>query len=310
MTSRPTRPGVAQISAQIGRRLREFAVDLRGKQMREAVLALVKVRHLVNDLAISALSDIGLDRRSAKDRIRAYFIDNVGVAIDSEELAIVGGISEFGRRIRELRVEEGFRIVSGASADDESGLVLKPDQYMLLDPKPDTDAAARWRSANEIRRLRVGSKEKIRRFLVKFVGKQITTEELAYVSGEKREFARRLRELRVDDGYPITTQHTGRPDLPQGVYVLESATPRTDPRSRAIPRDVERAVYARDNHRCVECGWAWSELTPGDPRSLALHHKKHYEDGGPNTVDNLEVLCTRCHQEHHRDARRRNRRRG
>lgn len=42
---------------------------------------------------------------AARDRIRTYLIDKVGEIIPGEELAEVAGISEWARRLRELRAE-------------------------------------------------------------------------------------------------------------------------------------------------------------------------------------------------------------
>jgi biotin operon repressor len=42
---------------------------------------------------------------AARDRIRSYLIENVGQIIPGEELAEVAGISEWARRLRELRAE-------------------------------------------------------------------------------------------------------------------------------------------------------------------------------------------------------------
>ena len=52
--------------------------------------------------------------------------------MNSDELrGIAGGISEWGRRVRELRTEEGYQILTH---NDLSS--LKPGQYVLMDPKP------------------------------------------------------------------------------------------------------------------------------------------------------------------------------
>jgi hypothetical protein len=49
-----------------------------------------------------------------------------------EELReVAGGITEWGRRVRELRTEEGYQILTNNDRSD-----LKPGQYLLEDPKP------------------------------------------------------------------------------------------------------------------------------------------------------------------------------
>lgn len=49
---------------------------------------------------------------SGKGRIREYLRDKVGEPVRSERLAQISGISQYARRVRELRNEEGFVIDS------------------------------------------------------------------------------------------------------------------------------------------------------------------------------------------------------
>jgi hypothetical protein len=70
--------------------------------------------------------------QSARTKLREYFLDNIGRIMDTKELrAAAGGISEWARRVRELRTEEGYRILTHHDRSD-----LKPGQYVLMDPKP------------------------------------------------------------------------------------------------------------------------------------------------------------------------------
>ncbi|USZ68738.1 HNH endonuclease [Halorussus salilacus] len=52
------------------------------------------------------------DETSGKGRIREYLKDKVGGPVRSETLARISGISQYARRVRELRNEEGFVIDS------------------------------------------------------------------------------------------------------------------------------------------------------------------------------------------------------
>ncbi|WP_410766537.1 HNH endonuclease [Haloferax sp. DFSO60] len=52
------------------------------------------------------------DETSGKGRIREYLRDNIGQPVRSETIARVSGISQYARRVRELRNEEGFVIDS------------------------------------------------------------------------------------------------------------------------------------------------------------------------------------------------------
>lgn len=67
----------------------------------------------------------------ARDKLRAYFLANIGVVLDSDTLRSVAGISEWARRVRELRNEEGYQILTHNDRSD-----LKPGQYVLENPKP------------------------------------------------------------------------------------------------------------------------------------------------------------------------------
>ncbi len=68
----------------------------------------------------------------ARARLRAHFLANIGRVMDSAELREVsGGISEWARRVRELRTEEGYLILTHNDL-----ATLKPGQYLLNDPKP------------------------------------------------------------------------------------------------------------------------------------------------------------------------------
>lgn len=67
----------------------------------------------------------------ARDKLRAYFLAHIGEVLDSDTLREVAGISEWARRVRELRNEEGYQILTHNDRSD-----LKPGQYMLENPMP------------------------------------------------------------------------------------------------------------------------------------------------------------------------------
>lgn len=69
----------------------------------------------------------------ARDKIRNYLIANVGKVLTTQKIRKIGGISEYARRIRELRDEEGYQIKSHIDRAD-----LKPGEYVLetLERKP------------------------------------------------------------------------------------------------------------------------------------------------------------------------------
>src|SRR5690606_39590435 len=57
-----------------------------------------------------------------------FFLENLGVVVESRDIqAASGGASEWARRVRELRNEEGYQILSHKDRAD-----LKPNQYIML----------------------------------------------------------------------------------------------------------------------------------------------------------------------------------
>lgn len=65
--------------------------------------------------------------------LREYILGNIGRVLTSEELQKAsGGASEWGRRVRELRNEEGYQILTHNDRSD-----LKPGEYLLETAKPE-----------------------------------------------------------------------------------------------------------------------------------------------------------------------------
>jgi hypothetical protein len=72
-----------------------------------------------------------MEKLGARDKLRKYFLDHIGEVLDSNTLREIAGISEWARRIRELRDEEGYQILTHHDRSE-----LKPGQYILENPKP------------------------------------------------------------------------------------------------------------------------------------------------------------------------------
>ena len=179
---------------------------------------------------------------------------------------------------------------------------MGPDDYLLLSDKQDKEAAYRWKLANTIRKKKGNVHDKVIEFMRQNIGKGVSGEELRYITKNQSDWARRIRELRTQLGWRIVTKSTGRPDLPVGVYVLESEK-QSEPHDRKIPDEVRTEVLERDKYRCVRCGWHQGKWDPADPRHLELHHKKHHAKGGENTAENLLSLCNKCHDKVHREEK-------
>lgn len=308
------------LAEEVIRLINDFQSELENDDLRAKVRKLIPAFHSLRDLGSSLLSVQGGGddaNESARARILAYFRKYPRSVIDGDELMVISGIGEWARRVRELRVQFGWWIYSGVTfaqivedlkeegieAPQEDGLdigKIRPDQYILMREEEDRDAAYRWNVLNGLRKEPGGVKNKIIAYLRQNVGNAVSGEELRYLARDKKEWARRVRELRTEDGWPIATKQSGRPDLAVGVYILERDH-QAAPHDRRIPDDVRVAVLQRDHFECTDCHWTRDMLSPDDPRKLLeLHHKKFHRHKGDNTEENLLTLCNVCHDKLHR----------
>lgn len=307
MARRSNQSNPESLRKQLVALISDFEEDLRTGELRSKVLKLIPAFHLLRDLGSSLIVE---EISAAVERIIYYLKKHPRTVIHGNELMVISGIGEWARRVRALRVEQGWAIVSGVTAREmaaaeETGEIeingkplskMKNDEYILLSEECDRDAAHRWLLANRIRKLKgVSVQNKILQFLKGNVGKPVTGEELRYVANNKSEWARRVRELRTEEGWPVVTRTSGWPELAIGTYMLEEDR-QAPVHDRKIPDAVRITVLERDKHACQKCGWSHDDANPSDPRRLLeLHHKKLHSVGGENTVENLITLCNVHH---------------
>ena len=191
-----------------------------GTDLRSQVLSLIPVWHELHNLGCALLP--ANVRNAARDRLLYYFQSYPYRILSRYELAIVAGISEWARRVRELRVEYGWGIFSAQTAkemvemDDLDSSMLAdltaagPDDYIMISTEQDREAAFRWRIANDIRRRNISVKPRILEFLRRNVGSAVSGEELRYVARNKTEWARRVR---CEPRRAGQSAHTGMDDL-------------------------------------------------------------------------------------------------
>lgn len=147
---------------------------------------------------------------------------------------------------------------------------------------------------------RPGSKQRIREFLLGNVGRVVSSIEIRDAAGsDVSEWARRVRELREDENWPILT-HNDDAGLKPGQYLLIEA-----PRQKAAIRftrnmsaKLRAEVLDRNGFTCQMCG-----LTPGNidletGRKVRLHigHIVDKNLGGKDELSNLRALCSTCNQ--------------
>ena len=139
-------------------------------------------------------------------------------------------------------------------------------------------------------------KGRIRAYLRQHQGDVVTSEELSRVSGIK-EFARRVRELRNEEGFVIDTTRT-RADLGPHEYVFVEVR---DTASKSRISAGTREAYLDDHPACERCGFDPSEHNEaaGEKRYLEVDHIEPYtefaDSDAANAFENLQTLCNHCH---------------
>ena len=138
----------------------------------------------------------------------------------------------------------------------------------------------------------------IRAFLLANVGKVVTTEQIRDASGGQVQYSRRLRELREQEGWKISSNND-RTDLGPGEYRLEEPPPdRPGYRfTSKISQRLRAQVLERNGYTCQMCGiGAGDPVEDGRPARLHVGHIVDRSHGGTDTLDNLRALCSQCNQ--------------
>lgn len=140
------------------------------------------------------------------------------------------------------------------------------------------------------------ARTQLREFFLKNVGRVVDTKTLREVAGIS-EYARRIRELRNDEGYRILTHHD-RVGLKPGQYILEDPHPRPV-LAGGIDAQKRARILARNGYTCQACGLGAGDPDPLDPeRRVRLHidHVIPKKEGGTDDDSNLRVLCSVCNE--------------
>ncbi|MFN3166118.1 MAG: hypothetical protein ACE37H_03535 [Phycisphaeraceae bacterium] len=125
-----------QLLSEIHGKLQEYEGLCGNGSLRDMTRKIVEIQTLLRELGRSVGISMGLSPSNARQRIKSYFTAYPGEVIDGDELGAISGISEYARRIRELRNSD-FIIETGPEAvDPATGNPLRPDQYLYLPPEP------------------------------------------------------------------------------------------------------------------------------------------------------------------------------
>lgn len=144
---------------------------------------------------------------------------------------------------------------------------------------------------------KLGARTKLREHFLANINRVMDSDELREIAGGITEWARRVRELRTEEGYQIQT-HNDRSDLKPGQYILEN--PKPEPAfERAISKETRAFVLDRNGFTCQMCGAVAGEPHPYDPSRKTRLHIGHIIDksqGGTDDASNLRALCSVCNE--------------
>jgi len=142
-----------------------------------------------------------------------------------------------------------------------------------------------------------GSRDSLRAFLLANIGKILTKDQLREAALNTSEWARRLRELRDEEGYRILSNND-LSTLKPGQYLLETGKP-IPAFKRGISKEIRAFVLERNGNTCVKCG-----SVAGEPYTdntfkkvrLQIGHRIPKSQGGSDTPENLEAVCSLCNE--------------
>lgn len=147
------------------------------------------------------------------------------------------------------------------------------------------------------KRRGIGARAKLRAHFLANTGRVMGSRELQEVAGGITEWARRVRELRGEEGYQILT-HNDRSDLKPGEYLLEDPKPKPA-FERGISKETRAFVLDRNGFTCQMCGAVAGEPHPYDKTRKTRLHIGHIIDkslGGTDDPSNLRALCSVCNE--------------
>lgn len=217
--------------------LDELPDQLQNGTVGEQVCGLVEVNLHLRALGASIGASLAPhDADSGRARLLAYLRNQSGRIVHTDELLIVAGISDYARRIRELRANYGWPIISGMAVRDmrnDAGVPrghdrrqqigkMAPDEYLLIEDVCDPDAVRRWQEAPKIRDDAPDIKAAILAYLRRAPGKRVTAEELRYVAGNSGTWPSAVRSL-CGEGWAIASKGNNNPNMPWGVFTLEGS---------------------------------------------------------------------------------------
>jgi hypothetical protein len=142
-----------------------------------------------------------------------------------------------------------------------------------------------------------GARKKLKEFLLQHVGEVLDSDDLRKASGNASEWARRVRELRNEEGMNIVT-HNDRSELKPGQYMLLDTKPLPS-FARNMSKETRAYVLDRNGFTCQMCGAVAGEPHPFDATRKTRLHIGHIIDkskGGTDDPSNLRAICSVCNE--------------
>lgn len=136
-------------------------------------------------------------------------------------------------------------------------------------------------------------KGRIRKYLLDNVGNTVTSDRIARISGIKQ-YARRVRELRNEEGFIIDSTRT-RSELGQNEYFVRKIEEDFDKKSRISVKARKKQIDKQES--CEICG---RHRDHNDVKYIEVDHIESFIDfNDPDAVNNPENLRTLCNDCHH-----------
>ena len=212
--------------------LTDLPERLRHGSVGDQVCELVQIHHHLRDLGASIGAALAPDDAgSGRARIISYLRAQVGRIVHTDELMIVAAIGDYPRRIRELRAQHGWPIISGLAVRDLRLLTggdpavraapssMAPDEYLLLEDRQDMAASARWKAAGEMRETGASTTALVKLYFELAPNQRITAEELRYLVGNSSDWTAAVTDL-VAGGFHIEGADLAGRNLPAGIFVF------------------------------------------------------------------------------------------
>lgn len=232
MARRSQTTNIEVLRSQLIELLQDLPGRLAAGTVGEQVNQLVQVHHHLRDLGASIGAALAPDDSgSGRARLIAYLRAQSGKIVHTDELMIVAGIGDYPRRIRELRAQHGWPIISGLAVRDLRGLPaprqalkavpsgIAPDEYLLLEDRQDKLAPDRWTACGQMRGSTVSTRALVYDYFERHPNQRITAEELRYLAGNKSDWTAALADM-VASGRSVEGADLSAADLPAGIFIL------------------------------------------------------------------------------------------